>query len=248
MLYDVALQWRHNGSDSVSNHQPRERLLNRLIRCRSSNLRVTGLCAGNSPGTGEFPAQMASCVENVSIWWRDHGISPWNSHSTQISRNIKWSKPEHGCYGRRSWVSNVYPILQQSIGNGEVFILDVSLRYTIFFLKQKTTTRTKTTYEFVVIDIRIHIKNTAILLARTAPNIKYKNHVNLYSDLCPRLCIFCWKAVWGFTVYWEILLLVKIRSYHFYFFTVADIWVGNTLEAVGTTRKHNQISVRCYTK
>ena len=35
-------------------------------------LRVTGLCAGNSPGTGEFPAQMASNAENVSIWWRHH--------------------------------------------------------------------------------------------------------------------------------------------------------------------------------
>ena len=32
----------------------------------------TGLCAGNSPGTGEFPAQMASDAENVSIWWRHH--------------------------------------------------------------------------------------------------------------------------------------------------------------------------------
>ena len=29
-------------------------------------------CAGNSPGTGEFPAQMASNAENVSIWWRHH--------------------------------------------------------------------------------------------------------------------------------------------------------------------------------
>ena len=28
--------------------------------------------AGNSPGTGEFPAQMASNAENVSIWWRHH--------------------------------------------------------------------------------------------------------------------------------------------------------------------------------
>ena len=28
--------------------------------------------AGNSPGTGEFPAQMASYAENVSIWWRHH--------------------------------------------------------------------------------------------------------------------------------------------------------------------------------
>ena len=30
-------------------------------------LHVTGRCAGNSPGTGEFPAQMASNAENVSI-------------------------------------------------------------------------------------------------------------------------------------------------------------------------------------
>ena len=36
-------------------------------------LRVTGLCVGNSPVTGEFPTQMASNAENVSIWWRHHG-------------------------------------------------------------------------------------------------------------------------------------------------------------------------------
>ena len=37
-------------------------------------LRVTGLCEGNSPVTGEFPAQKTSNAENVSIWWRHHGI------------------------------------------------------------------------------------------------------------------------------------------------------------------------------
>ena len=61
-----ALQWRHNGRNSVSNHQPHDCLLNRLFRRRSkktSKLRVTGLCAGTSPGTGEFPAQMASYTE-----------------------------------------------------------------------------------------------------------------------------------------------------------------------------------------
>ena len=71
-----ALQWRHGGRDSVSNHQPRECLLSRLIRRRSkktSKLRATGLCAGNSPETGEFPTQRASNAENVSIWWRHHG-------------------------------------------------------------------------------------------------------------------------------------------------------------------------------
>ena len=52
--------WRHNGRDSISNHQPHDCLLNRLFGRRSkktSKLRVTGLCVGNSPGTGEFPAQ-----------------------------------------------------------------------------------------------------------------------------------------------------------------------------------------------
>ena len=72
----LALRWRHNGGDSVSNHQPHHCLLNRLFRHRSnktSKLRATGLCAGNSPVTGEFPAQMTSYAENVSIWWRHHG-------------------------------------------------------------------------------------------------------------------------------------------------------------------------------
>ena len=36
-------------------------------------LRVTGLCAGNSPVTVEFPAQRARNADNVSIWWRHHG-------------------------------------------------------------------------------------------------------------------------------------------------------------------------------
>ena len=41
-----------------------------------SKLRVTGLCAGNSPVTCEFPAQKASEAENVSIWWRHHATFP----------------------------------------------------------------------------------------------------------------------------------------------------------------------------
>ena len=51
----VSLLWRHNGHDGVSNHQPCDCLLNRLFRRRSkktSKLRVTGLCVGNSPVTG----------------------------------------------------------------------------------------------------------------------------------------------------------------------------------------------------
>ena len=64
------IKWRHNGYDGVSNHQPHHCLLNRLFGRRSkkaSKFCATGICAGNSPVTREFPAQMASNAENVSI-------------------------------------------------------------------------------------------------------------------------------------------------------------------------------------
>ena len=51
-------QWRHNDHDGVWNHQPHGCLLNRLFRRRSkktSKLRVTGLCVGNSPGPVNSP-------------------------------------------------------------------------------------------------------------------------------------------------------------------------------------------------
>ena len=68
-----ALQWRHNVRDCVLNHQPRDYLHNHLIRRRSKKawkLRATGVCAGNSPMTGElFPAQKPTNAEIASIWW-----------------------------------------------------------------------------------------------------------------------------------------------------------------------------------
>ena len=70
-----SLQWRHNECDGVSNYQPHDCLLILLFRRRSKKtlkLRVTGHCEGNSPVTGEFPAQKTSNAENVSIWWRHH--------------------------------------------------------------------------------------------------------------------------------------------------------------------------------
>ena len=90
----ITLLWRRNGHGGVANHQPHHCLLNRLFGCRSKKtlkLRVTGRCAGNSPGTGEFPAQMASNAENVSIWWRHHEthcvwISGISSHTLALTR------------------------------------------------------------------------------------------------------------------------------------------------------------------
>ena len=39
-------------------------------RKHQSSASLAFVC-GNSPGTGEFPAQMASNAQNVSIWWRN---------------------------------------------------------------------------------------------------------------------------------------------------------------------------------
>ena len=71
LLPELPLQWRQNGHDGLSNHQPHHCLLSPFIQAWSkkiSKLCVTGLCAV----TGEFPAQVASNAENVSIWWRHH--------------------------------------------------------------------------------------------------------------------------------------------------------------------------------
>ena len=86
----LSLHWRHNELDGVSDHQSHDCLLTRLFRHRSKKtpkLRVTGLCEGNSPGTGEFPAQKASKAENVSIWWRHH-----------VAHKVWWSQFMPWCH------------------------------------------------------------------------------------------------------------------------------------------------------
>ena len=70
-LVAATLRWRHNERDSVSNHQP--------CNCLLKAPRHWPFW-GNSPVTGEFPAQMASYVENISIWWRHH---LWETHLLQ---------------------------------------------------------------------------------------------------------------------------------------------------------------------
>ena len=54
MIDHPSLQWRQNRRDCVSNHQPHHCSLSRLSK-KTSKLRVTGLCAGNSPGPVNSP-------------------------------------------------------------------------------------------------------------------------------------------------------------------------------------------------
>ena len=50
---------------------------------------VIGLCEGNSPVTGEFPAQRASNAENVSISWKQSCVELLLEYSMRI-RWIQW--------------------------------------------------------------------------------------------------------------------------------------------------------------
>ena len=67
---------------------------------KTSNLRVTVLCEGNSPVTGEFPAQRASNPENVSIWWRRHIL--FKRNDVQWNRKMIW---QQAIISRTSWRS-----------------------------------------------------------------------------------------------------------------------------------------------
>ena len=94
----------------VPNHQPHDCLLNRLFRCRSkktSKLRVTGLCAGNSPATGEFPAQKSSSTENGSIWWHHHVCESSSATESIISASTTSSCSRHNL----TQVSRTFPYI-----------------------------------------------------------------------------------------------------------------------------------------
>ena len=79
-------------------------LLNRLFGRRSkkaSKLRVTVLCAGNSPVTGEFPAQKASTrkmfpfddVIMESLWWYRYNIFTNMPFSKTTKTYLKTPEP-----------------------------------------------------------------------------------------------------------------------------------------------------------
>ena len=101
------LKWRHNERDGASNHQPHDCLLNRLFRRRSKKtswLRVTGLYAGNSQVTGEFPAQRASNAENVSIWWLHHALSePEMASYWSVCTKALTTSIDHSVYAPSQW-------------------------------------------------------------------------------------------------------------------------------------------------
>ena len=128
--FRLALQWRHNERDGVSNHQPHDCLLNRLFRCSSKNtpkLSVTGLCAGNSPVTGEFPTQRDRNAKKKSIWWRHHE-NPEYYRTKETKPSIAWkprvTHPDLGMMA--SYNRNVFrvtgPLWRESICHRRILL------------------------------------------------------------------------------------------------------------------------------
>ena len=87
-----SLQWRHNGRDCVLNYRRLDCVFNRLFRRswkKTSKLRMTGLCEGNSPVTGGFPAQRASKADNGSILWR-HRVFLYPAGMLALKQTSSW--------------------------------------------------------------------------------------------------------------------------------------------------------------
>ena len=107
---------------------------------KTPKLRLTGLCAGNSPGTGEFPAQMASYAENISIWWRHHGhdiheniylqawftILCWCGHMVSIAPSLE---EEHLMMGKPLQIICSTSVFMEPLEMYDIFQHTIRCRY-----------------------------------------------------------------------------------------------------------------------
>ena len=108
-----ALHWRHNDHDGVSNHQPHDCLLNRLFRRRSkktSKLRVTGLCAGNSPRPMNSPHKWPVTRKTfpfddvIMVFFCRHGYDP--TRREQIWQGYCFPNQEKDCLRSTSFTKS----------------------------------------------------------------------------------------------------------------------------------------------
>ena len=122
----LSLLWRHNGHNSVSNHQPYDCLLRRLFRRRSkqtSKLHVTGLCAGNSPGPVNFPHKwpvtrkmfpfddvimMKGHSDQLISWIRNLMYLNWRSLYIMLT----WANGIYQITSVESWVVEIRSVIQ----------------------------------------------------------------------------------------------------------------------------------------
>ena len=148
----LSLQRCHNGCHGVSNHRRHECLLSRLFRHQPkkiSKLRVTGLCEGNLPVTGEFPAHIQKASTPKMFPFDDViMVSSVRSHGIQlrtISQDAKGNSSwyEFGNYQSKitvvspkgHWVNlcppqkNNGPVSSLQFGPWINFVLNIDVPY-----------------------------------------------------------------------------------------------------------------------
>ena len=96
-----SLHWRHKDHDGVSNHQPHGCLLNRSFGSwwkKTSKLRFTGLCVGNSPGPENSPhkgpvTRKMFPFDDVIMYTGKLASLYWTNPSTMTRNVISSSSP-----------------------------------------------------------------------------------------------------------------------------------------------------------
>ena len=103
----LPLQWRHNGHDGISNHQPHDCLLNRLFRRRSKKTSNSALpvfvrgshwSAVKSPHKGPLTWKMFTFYDAImaSVVWSCHSILDWYCQSVSMNQqSVNFSRVIH---------------------------------------------------------------------------------------------------------------------------------------------------------
>ena len=88
VFVSFTLQWHHNERNDISNHWHFDCLLNHLLAQIKESIKAPRHWPMWGEFTGEFPAQRASTVENVSIWRRHHEVLHFDSYAVYTRYEI----------------------------------------------------------------------------------------------------------------------------------------------------------------
>ena len=165
------LLWRHNGYDCVPNHQPHHCLFNCLFERRSkktSKLRVTGLCVGNTPVPGDFPAQMAS---NAQMFPFDDVImGTWSDRHLSSKSNINFYEMCNYEFMNCSWAKS----------HSNAKMLSYSIKISVIKIRRS--------YDRLILTTEIAIPGKAVFVLKHSPR---------FSRLATLWVIALFKSVWN---------------------------------------------------
>ena len=128
---DMTSHWRHNDHGGVSNQQPHGCLLNRLFWRRSkksSKLRVTGLCVGNSTGPVNSPHK--GPVTRKMFPFDD--VIMRSQGTVSITYSSWWCKRhQHIKPEQNSWQYEGDILMSVFMGESHYILMQISLKFVL---------------------------------------------------------------------------------------------------------------------